>query len=245
MWLAFDIIVHLCFGESTGCVENGMLQESLTFRFEELRSSDLAPVARYDDWADVLHRSGFHVAIGYVVKRRLKLFQDLIRLCLTNQRSKEMRAKYVATSRRMAAERLAKRTNVPRFDIFSRLITDESREDAIDLLTAQAGTLAAGGTETTSSAMGVLTYYLLKNPQTLQRLQDELRTAFTTIDEITGRATQQCEYLNAVIEEGLRICAPIPFGLPRVVPPGGATIAGEFIPEGVSITLESAGVIAN
>ncbi len=40
-------------------------------------------------------------------------------------------------------------------------------------------------------------------------------------------------YLNAVIEEGLRIAPPFPAGLPRVVPPGGDTVCGEWLEAGV------------
>ena len=39
--------------------------------------------------------------------------------------------------------------------------------------------------------------------------------------------------MHAVILEGLRIYPPLPFALPRVVPEGGATVNGHFLPEGV------------
>jgi hypothetical protein len=41
-------------------------------------------------------------------------------------------------------------------------------------------------------------------------------------------------YLNAAIEEGLRMFPPAPVGLPRVSPKGGAMVCGRFVPEGVS-----------
>lgn len=39
-------------------------------------------------------------------------------------------------------------------------------------------------------------------------------------------------YLNAVIEEGLRVAPPFPAGLPRVVPLGGDTVCGEWLEAG-------------
>ena len=44
----------------------------------------------------------------------------------------------------------------------------------------------------------------------------------------------QLPYLNAVIEEALRLYPPVPVALPRLTPPAGATICGYHIPGGVS-----------
>ncbi|OBS16867.1 hypothetical protein FPOA_12555 [Fusarium poae] len=55
--------------------------------------------------------------------------------------------------------------------------------------------------------------------------------------EITGDSTSGLTYLNAVIEEGLRLFPPAPFGLPRVCP--GATINGLFIPKGTIVSVDT------
>jgi cytochrome P450 len=41
-------------------------------------------------------------------------------------------------------------------------------------------------------------------------------------------------YLNAVIEETLRMYSPVPVALTRIVPPGGAPISGHWVPGNVS-----------
>lgn len=69
----------------------------------------------------------------------------------------------------------------------------------------------------------------------MHRLQQEIRSAFKSYDEIDGTSTQPLKYLNAVALEAMRIYPPLPFALPRVVPPGGDTVEGHFLPEGVSI----------
>lgn len=69
----------------------------------------------------------------------------------------------------------------------------------------------------------------------LQKLQDEVRSAFKSYDEIDGTSTVSLKYLHAVALEGMRIYPPLPLGLPRIVPTGGDTVDGYFIPEGVSV----------
>jgi cytochrome P450 len=44
-------------------------------------------------------------------------------------------------------------------------------------------------------------------------------------------------YLNAVLEESLRIYPPIPAMLPRLVPEKGAMINGEYVPAEVSLPM--------
>ena len=79
-----------------------------------------------------------------------------------------------------------------------------------------------------------MTYHLLKNPAKMARLTKEIRTAFSSLEDINLVNIAQLEYLNAVIEEGLRIYPPVSVGLPRSVPEGGATVGGMWLPGGVS-----------
>ncbi|TDZ22090.1 Cytochrome P450 monooxygenase BOA3 [Colletotrichum orbiculare MAFF 240422] len=208
MWLAFDVIVDLSFGEELGTVETGT----------------------GNDWINMLANSGFQIALGYVVRRRWKALQDLVRYCLVNEKSKSMRTKYIANAREKARQRLERGADVERFDFFSHLLREKAPEANIDFFASQGTTLVAAGTETTSTFMSALTYYLLQNPRALDRLQEELRRSFKHHSEIDGESTKSLKYLNAAIEEGMRIFAPAPFGLPRVSP--GAMVSGEWIPKG-------------
>lgn len=90
------------------------------------------------------------------------------------------------------------------------------------------------GSETTATACSTASYYLLKNREKLARLQQEIRSAFKSYEEINGNSTQSLQYLNAVALEAMRIYPPLPFALPRVVPPGGDIVDGHWLPEGVS-----------
>ena len=97
-----------------------------------------------------------------------------------------------------------------------------------------AATLIVGGSETTATLLSGVTYYLLKTPHAYKKLCVEVRSAFTSNDQITLVATGQLQYLAAVLEEGLRIFPPVPASLPRVVPEEGEVIDGEHVPAGVS-----------
>lgn len=79
-----------------------------------------------------------------------------------------------------------------------------------------------------------LTYYLLQNPVIMSKLVDEIRTAFLSKNDITIEALQRLTYMNACMEEGLRMYPSVPTGMARRTSKGGARICGEIVPEDVS-----------
>lgn len=93
--------------------------------------------------------------------------------------------------------------------------------------------MMADAVTTVTLLSGVL-YYLDHNLQARGRLQDELRNTFPSMKTIDSKGLLNCVYLNAVIEEGLRIYPSAGAAhLSRIVPKGGCEISGSFIPEGV------------
>lgn len=80
-----------------------------------------------------------------------------------------------------------------------------------------------------------VTFLLLKNPSALEKVKAEVRSSFSSQDEITLLSVSNLTYMLACLNEALRFYPPSPFGLPRSVPKGGGDILGEFIPEGVRI----------
>lgn len=82
-------------------------------------------------------------------------------------------------------------------------------------------------------AVTTATYLLLQYPHHLQRLAEEIRNAdFQDESDIKVASTQSLPYLDAVINESLRLHHPTPGSLPRIVPKGGMSIDGKFVPEG-------------
>jgi cytochrome P450 len=89
------------------------------------------------------------------------------------------------------------------------------------------------GSETTATLLSGATFLLLRNPAVYSKLVHEIRSKFTKQSEITMDAVNNMEYLVAFLQEALRYYPPVPTGFPRVVPQGGDTISGRYIPEGV------------
>jgi cytochrome P450 len=75
---------------------------------------------------------------------------------------------------------------------------------------------------------------MLKRPETYQKLKEEIRSSFNSEEEMTVTVLGGLKYLNACLEEGLRIYPPAPSMHPRIAPRDGGIVCGLFIPEGVS-----------
>jgi cytochrome P450 len=103
-----------------------------------------------------------------------------------------------------------------------------------DELASNASILIIAGSETTATLLSAATFFLLKNPETLAKLTEEVRSAYTSENEIDLVNTQSLKYLQAVLEESLRVYPPVASGQGRKIARGGDHIAGQFVPEDVS-----------
>lgn len=88
--------------------------------------------------------------------------------------------------------------------------------------------------------MAAVTYYLCKTPESLRKLQKEIRGRYRSYEEINAASALQLPYLQAVINEGLRIYPPGAQGFPRRSP--GAMVDGHWVPEGVSTSQVQSGI---
>ncbi len=93
--------------------------------------------------------------------------------------------------------------------------------------------MIVAGSETSATTMTILTYWLCKTPLVYEKLKQEIRSRYASSHEITSHNTTFLPYLTAVINEILRLVPPMSFGSPRVVPKGGETVDGHFVPGGV------------
>ena len=134
-------------------------------------------------------------------------------------------------------ERVAVGTD--RIDLLSRVIKYNDRKEKLtdQEIVSNATLFVAAGTETVTTVLSALTYLITKDERIMTKLSTEIREAFPDEESITVQSVTKLPYLTACIRESLRKFPPIPEGLPRVVPPGGEEISGQWIPGGVSIGL--------
>lgn len=133
----------------------------------------------------------------------------------------------------------------PTVDLLSKfLAAQETRPEFMTetLVQTMAVSMAFAGSETTAISLSAVFYYLLRNPVRLQRLRQELDAAargglFSDYETglVTWHESQKLPYLDACVKEAFRL-HPAP-GLPmeRVVPAGGAEIAGHFVAGGTIV----------
>ncbi|KAI0202423.1 cytochrome P450 [Astrocystis sublimbata] len=94
------------------------------------------------------------------------------------------------------------------------------------------------GSETSTTAIRGIMLHLLSSPNAYRKLQEEIKTGIEEgriSSPITNEEAKRLPYLQAVINEGLRMIPPAITGFPKKVPAGGDTICGRFVPEGTDI----------
>lgn len=217
MWFnlcTFDIIGSLAFGETFGGLKSAKFHFWIRLVTGALRQGALA---------DTFSR---FPALAWLFK---KFMPNKIEKLVQDTRSHE------AHTMNLIQKRLQMQTERP--DFLTRILEHRDSDGVSDIqLAAHASDFVTAGSETTATCLSCVFYYLLKTPEVLRKLQDEIRSAFKSYSEIEANSAQRLEYLHAVALEAMRVYAPLPFALPRVVPPGGDTVDGHMIPAGVIVS---------
>ncbi|OTA54203.1 cytochrome P450 [Hypoxylon sp. EC38] len=105
--------------------------------------------------------------------------------------------------------------------------------DASGIVGILMSTISGAGDTTAATATAVI-HNLLTHPESLEKLEDELFQAdLPEIPEFSQ--VNKLPYLNAVIKESMRLFVLVSWPIERLVPSGGATIAGMYLPEGTSV----------
>ena len=112
--------------------------------------------------------------------------------------------------RQMAKEKAAYRKEIEdgREDLISGFLKPDSGISGIEYQST-VETLIIAGSETTATLMSGVTYYLLKDPDRMMTLKNEIRTTFTSLDEIDFVSVNKLPYLLACLNEALRMYPPV------------------------------------
>ncbi|KAI1391262.1 cytochrome P450 [Hypoxylon trugodes] len=213
-FMTFDLVGFLTFGESFDCLTNSRLHK----------------------WIEVFFSFAKLLAFSQAIARLPFLVQTPLKLWAIPTSVKSDISTLQQLNTEKIKHRLEHESDVP--DFMDKLIEAyKAGKMSFQQLTGNASTLISAGSETTATLLSGLTYLLLKNPRVLQILTNEVRGAFSHPDEITIARVNKCRYLLACIEEALRIYPPSPQPHHRIIPPGGAMVNGEYLPEGVSVAI--------
>ncbi|KAI5920174.1 cytochrome P450 [Camillea tinctor] len=204
-YITFDIIGDLAFGESFGALEKGTNHPWVEMIFD---------LFKYGAFNWMFLRLPVPRSLG--IKFIPKSLQEKL-----------------ATTNALVEANLGKRMSLDlqRPD-FVYYMTRKHREGFLSdkEVDSNARLFVVAGSETTATTLSGTTFFLGKNPDIKEKLLNEVRTAFESEDQININNAQSLRYLNAVLEETLRLFPAVPCGVPRMTPPEGATAFGEYIP---------------
>lgn len=206
----FDIFGDLGFGESFDCLQSSKYHPWIALLFNSVKAASYIAAVRY---YPVLHSLLFKCIPKSLRRMQMKHYNQIV-------------------------EKVDRRLNweLERPDIMSHVIEERKGTTGlpIGVIHATFSFLTTAGSETTATVLSGATNYLANNPEKLQVLATEVRQRFQSEEEISFDALRHLPYLNAVIKEALRLCPPVPWVLPRLVPASGGEVAGVWLPGGVS-----------
>ncbi|KAF2792945.1 isotrichodermin C-15 hydroxylase [Melanomma pulvis-pyrius CBS 109.77] len=213
----FDIIGELAWSKGYDCLETGAGHAFMGVLLH-FQAALIGATIKYYPWLDVL-------LAKITPKSAFQLLENI----------------FHDGHQRLEARMKVDRTSHP--DILSYIKEHNDKVDAGNKLSdaeIEQNVLAiiVGGSETLTTTFSGVFHYLLADPTKLGKLVNEVR-AFPSATDITASAAAKLPYLNAVIDETLRICPPLPDALRRVVPSSdnNANIAGRVIPPGTTVSV--------
>ncbi|KAF2659438.1 cytochrome P450 [Lophiostoma macrostomum CBS 122681] len=218
----FDIIGDLSFGEPFGCLNEGEGSESA-------------------NWVVLVYESIKAGALEQATRRFAtpgSLAQRFLLWCIPSI-IRERRYRHLRNSTEKTVRRMNTKTEHRDFIWYILRQREKKNEVSDDEVIMNAALFIVAGSETTATELCGLTNYLLRNPEYLKRLKEEIRGAVKTEADLNMDILGSLPFMNACIEEGLRIFPPVPIGLLRTVPKGGSKIDGYVVPEHTSVCVAS------
>lgn len=210
-FLTFDISGDLAFGESFNCLENSALHPWIGSLFSYFKISAYIGLLR------------IYISVS---------IDSFLMRCAPKNVVKASQDTYG-----WAVEKVHRRMNkdTQREDFMWHILNHNDKDSmSIPEIENNTNVFIVAGGETCTTVLSAMTNYLMKSPIAYHKLTAELRSSFSKAEEMTFRALSDLPYLNAVIEEGLRMGPPNPSGLAHVVPSGGDYVCGDWLPQGVS-----------
>ncbi|RFU26374.1 hypothetical protein B7463_g9976, partial [Scytalidium lignicola] len=212
-YLTFDIMANIVFGETYEMLKKAKYRYAIdAIEKSNVRISVLTQAPELSTWR--LDRYLFTEAI-----KGRNMFIKFVNIVLRDR---------------------LKPTSAGRKDIFSLLIDAKDPETGKGFgmaeLGAESTTLIVAGSDTSSTALAALFFYLCTNPKVHTSVCKEVRQTFTGEDEIRmGAKLNSCLYLRACIDEAMRMSPPVGSALWREVSAPGVTVDNLSIAAGCDV----------
>ncbi|KAK7750777.1 hypothetical protein SLS62_007329 [Diatrype stigma] len=216
-WLTFDIIGELTFGESFNAIRD----------------------AKSHYWVTLLHGSTYGGSI-FNLRKRLAFIGPLLRWAPSLSKTAKEAVRCVTQHRALTLEKTNQRIQMGEShgieDFFAHALKTGYNDE--NQLANQANVFITAGAATSAQTLATALWFLGNpvNAHCLERLQHEVRGSFAKYEDITSESVSQLSYLNAVLEETMRIMPPSPVGPPRISP--GETVDGIYVPKGVYVSAD-------
>ncbi|ORY71471.1 cytochrome protein [Pseudomassariella vexata] len=209
-WTTFDVIGALAFDQSFNCLEHGQTHPWIKAIFGSVKAG-----------------------VFFSAMKRLGL--DWLAHHLVSKEAVQLRNDNFAYSQDKIKERLERADRCG--DFWDNVLQHSHEEGGMTMreMTSTAANIVLGGSETTATLLSGCVYLLLTHPKVMSKVVAEIREAFPTSDDIDLFTVTDLKYTLAVLDETMRIYPPVPEHALRVVPPGGDTVHGQYLPEGTMI----------
>lgn len=217
-YLTFDVMGDLCFAEPFGCLD----QASAT-----TWSTSVVNVFVAATWTQGIRRIS---GVGtWLEKILLKIFVP--------SKAAEWRTIHLDNSRAKTLQRLAEGDG-DHPDFMHQILTHQSKKTlSPGEIILNIALFISAGTDTTATVLTGWTYFICTHPKVYQRLIAEVTEAFTSTSEIRWEKAMRLQYLEATIYEAFRLFPPSAASQQRIVPAGGATIDGYYLPAGTTVAV--------
>ncbi|GME55174.1 putative benzoate 4-monooxygenase cytochrome p450 [Neofusicoccum parvum] len=210
-----------------------------------INATDLCEFFGYDVMSDLLFSASFHQLRSSTASFVLNQFKYgralctllcvpwLFRLIQTLPMIKRLRTNWIAWCVHQLETRLA--TPPPTPDLITHLTAPTPPHPPIpptSPLAFDAEAAIVAGADTTASALAACLHLLAAHPAA----QSALRAELARIGALSHQQLAAAPCLDGVLREALRLYPPVPSGLQRVTPAGGAVLAGRRVPGDVLVS---------
>ena len=208
----------LCFAEPFGCLDRASVTEW---------SMSVINVFIAATWTQGVRRIS---GVG-------TWLEHLLIKVLVPSKAAEWQRNHLNNSREKTIRRLAEGDR-DHPDFIYQILNNESKKSLSQTeIVLNMALFISAGSDTTATALTGWTYLVCTHPGVYKRLVDEIRGAFTVDEDIKWEKVKNLRYLEATINEALRLFPPSPASQQRIVPPHGATIDGYYVPAGKTVAV--------